>query len=176
MSSWLLYSVPHTMVAVISVGMALAFLAADPRSTTSRALAMTLTAMGVGIFLNVSLSKSGTHVPAFSGGLALADTLSIVYYLEWLLRVRHTLPSANFDTRFGDYMLRIGQGGGLLYFVAAVLWPEARVHDFLAAGAQGWQSLRKPGFWLFATPVLFSALMGLGSTLLLLRRDRKSVV
>lgn len=166
----LLYSVPHTILAVISVGMAVAFLAADRHSTTSRALAATLVLLGVGIFLNVALLRGGTVVHPYAGWLGITDALSIYFYLEWLLRVRHTLPAKNFDTRFGDRLLRVGQAAGLVYFVASVLWPETRVRDFLATGEQGWTTFRRSGFWLFATPVLVSALMGLVSTLLLLRR------
>lgn len=166
----ILFSLPHTLVAVVASGMAVAFLAADRRSSTSRALAVTLLSLGLGIFINVGLSKGGTVVPRFAGLLALGEGLSIFFYLEWLLRVRKTLPARNFDTRGGDLMLRLGQAAGAIYVIEAMLWPEKRVLDFLATGTRGWSLMTRPNFWLFATPVLFSTLMGMTSTLLLLRR------
>lgn len=166
----LMFSLPNTMVAVVSTGMAMAFLAADRRSATSRALAATLLSLGIGIFLSVGLTKGGTVVPRFAGLLSLGEGLTIFFYLEWLLRVRKTLPARNFDTRGGDLMLRLGQASGVVYVMAAMLWPEKRVLDFLATGTRGWGLMTKPTFWLFATPVLFSTLMGMFSTLLLLRR------
>ncbi|MDO9453239.1 MAG: adenylate/guanylate cyclase domain-containing protein [Stagnimonas sp.] len=166
----LLFSLPHTLVAVVSTGMAAAFLAADRRSATSRALAATLLSLGVGIFLNVGLTRAGTVVPRYAGVLSLSDGLAIIFYLEWLLRVRNTLPARNFDTRGGDLMLRLGQAAGAAYIIEALIWPEIRIRDFLAVGSQGWASFSRPGFWLFAAPVLFSSLMGASSTLLLMRR------
>ncbi|MES2886299.1 MAG: adenylate/guanylate cyclase domain-containing protein [Pseudomonadota bacterium] len=166
----LLFSLPHTLVALVSVGMSAAFLAADRRSATSRALAATLLSLGVGIFLNVGLSRGGTVVPRIGGWLSVMDGLAIIFYLEWLLRVRKTLPARNFDTRGGDGMLRLGQLAGVIYMVEALLWPETRMRDFLAVSTQGWASFTRPGFWLFAAPVLFSALMGAFSTILLMRR------
>ncbi len=166
----LLFSLPHTLVAVVSTGMAAAFLAADKRSATSRALAITLLSLGIGIFLNVGLTRAGTVVPRYAGVLSFTDGLAIIFYLEWLLRVRNTLPARNFDTRGGDLMLRLGQAAGVVYIIEALIWPEIRIRDFLAVGSQGWASFSRPGFWLFATPVLFSSLMGAASTVLLMRR------
>jgi class 3 adenylate cyclase len=161
---------PNTLVALVCMGMSAAFLSADRRSSTSRALAVTLVSMGIGIFLNVSLTRGGTVVPQYAALLAIPDGLSIIFYLEWLLRVRHTQPARNFDTRGGDLMLRLGQAAALIYVLEAFIWPATRVQDFLAAGNVGWSSAQKLGFWMFASPVLFSSLMGMTSTLLLMRR------
>lgn len=166
----LLYSLPHTLVAVVAIGMASAFLAADHRSATSRALAGTLLSLGIGMFLNVALTRSGTAIPRYAALLPISDGLAIIFYLEWLLRVRKTLPAHNFDTRGGDLALRLGQGAGLFYVVAGVVWPVVRVQEFLSTAEQGWSTLTRPGFWLFAAPVLFSSVMGAFATLLLLRR------
>lgn len=166
----LLYSLPHTLIAVVATGMAAAFFAADRRAATSRALAAMLLSLGFGIFLNNALTQGSTVVPPCAGFLSLFDGLSIAFYLEWLLRVRNTLPSHNFDTRGGDTMLRLGQAAAVIYVIVALIWPEKRVLDFLATSSQGWGNLTHHGFWLFATPVLFSTLMGASSTVLLMRR------
>ncbi len=172
MKELLLFSPAHSLVAIVAIGMAAAFLAADRRSPTSRALAVILLSLGLGFFLNVALTRGGTVVPRYSGWLAIGDSLTIVFYLEWLLRVRNTTPARSLDTRGGDLMLRLGQAAGLIYFIEALLWPETRMRDFLATGAGGqdWSRVAHGGFWLFATPVLFSTTMGAISTLLLLRR------
>lgn len=170
MKELLLYSPPHTLVAIVATGMAVAFLAADRRSATSRALAATLLSLGIGYFLNIALTRGGTVLPRYSGLLAIGEGLAIMFYLEWLLRVRHMMPARNFDTRGGDWMLRLGQGAGLLYIIEALLWPQIRAQEFLATGNAGLTRLGHGGFWMFAAPVLFSTLMGASSTLLLLRR------
>jgi len=170
MTELLLYSLPHTLVAVVATGMAAAFLAADHRSATSRALAGTLLSLGIGIFLNIAFTQGGSVIPRYAALLPITDGLAIIFYLEWLLRVRKTLPAHNFDTRGGDFALRLGQGAGVFYTVAGMVWPEVRVNEFLTTAEQGWVTLSRPGFWLFATPVLFSSLMGGFATLLLLRR------
>ena len=160
----------HVLVAVVSIGMAAAFLSADRRSRASRALALMLVTMGVGILLNVSLTASFTTIPPYARWLGVPDGLSIMFYLEWLMCVRRTLPTRNFDTRGGDYMLRVGQAAGVVYIAFALLWPQTRVMHFMAAGRIGWASLADGGFWLFATPVLVASAMGMTSTLLMMRR------
>jgi class 3 adenylate cyclase len=170
MTALLLYSVPHTLLAVVATGMAVAFLAADRHSATSQALAITLMSLGVGIFLNVALTESGTVVPRFAALLPITDGLAIVFYLEWLLRVRRTLPAGRFDTRGGDMALRLGQAAGVFYTVMGMVAPTLRIESFLGSGRHGWQSVATSGFWLFALPVLFSSLMGMLATALLMRR------
>lgn len=170
MMALLLYSLPHTLIAVVTCGMALAFFVADRRAGTSRALAAMLLSIGIGLFINTALTKGNTVVPPYAGWLSVLDGLAIGFYLEWLLRVRKTMPHRNLDTRGGDLMLRLGQIAAVLYVIEAFIWPELRVRDFLATSTLGWDNLTRKGFWLFAAPVLFSSLMGAASTVLLMRR------
>ena len=169
---------PHVLVSLVALGMGLAFLSADRRAPTSRALAAALGFVGVAIFLDVSFIRDAAHAPSWSGWLALPEALSIICMLEWLLRVRRTVPlAAHMNGTFGDRVLRAGQLSGVLYFVFALIWPELRVERFLrVADTPG--AFSRLGFWLFAVPVLASMLSGLIGVLLLLNRrpDRAETI
>ncbi|MDB5972856.1 MAG: adenylate/guanylate cyclase protein [Hydrocarboniphaga sp.] len=161
---------PQVLVSLVALGMALAFLSADRKSSTSRALASALAATGLAIFLNQGLIPDARHAPSWSGWLALPESLAIVMMLEWLLRARRTVPvPADFDTRFGDRVLRFGQLSGVAYSVFALLWPQIRLDDFLRS-ADGRGAFGRAGFWLFATPVLLAVFAGMTSLVLLLNR------
>ena len=161
---------PPLLVSLVSLGMGVAFWLADRRSPTSQALAIALASMGFGILVNFGLIRHGDMVPAWSGWLAIPEGISMAAFLEWLLRVRRTIPSGKLDVRGGDAVLRLGQAAALVYTVEALLWPELRVQAFYGAAARGAAGFTGSGFWRFAAPVLFSALAGLFATLLLLNR------
>jgi class 3 adenylate cyclase len=157
------------IVALVALGMALAFVSADRRSSTSRALAMALAFTGLSLFLNQVFVPDASKPPPWSGWLAITETGAIIYMLEWQLRVRRTVPApAEFNTLFGDRVLRIGQLSGVLYFVFALTWPGVREQEFLRSLGEG--TFTRGGFWLFATPVLVSVLAGLVSMVLLFNR------
>ncbi len=166
--------IPQVLVSLVALGMALAFISADRESPTSRALAAALAWIGIAIFVNSSwlevwsaAAPSGSRI---GGWLAITESLAIVAVLEWLLRVRHTIPAGALDTRGGDGMLRLGQVSALLYSVFAIAAPELRASEFQYAATRP-EVLHHFGFWLFAGPILFSGLAGLLSTLLLMRRQ-----
>ncbi|WP_233574870.1 adenylate/guanylate cyclase domain-containing protein [Stagnimonas aquatica] len=163
---------PHLLVALVAVGMALAFLLADGRAPTSRALALALSSMGVGIVVNFGYIQMSVPevVPGWTGWLALPEALAMAAFLEWLLRVRRTIPSGNLDVRGGDGVIRLGQAAALVYLVESLLWPELRVQQFYGAARHGALGFSGSGFWRFAVPVLLVAASGLFSTLLLLNR------
>ncbi len=162
--------IPQVLVSLVALGMALAFISADRESPTSRALAATLALIGISIFLNGGNHAFVSAHPTLGGWLAIPESAAIIGVLEWLLRVRRTIPAGALDTRGGDHMLRLGQLSAVLYSVFAIAAPELRIRDFqFAAGSA--DSLSRSGFWLFAGPILFSGLTGLISILLLLRRQ-----
>lgn len=162
--------IPQVLVSLVALGMALAFISADRESPTSRALAAALAWIGISIFVNSTWLDLAPEGVAVSGWLAITESLAIVAVLEWLLRVRRTIPAGSLDTRGGDGMLRLGQVSGLLYSVFAIVAPELRLRDFQFAASSP-EVLGRFGFWLFAGPILFSALTGLVSILLLMRRQ-----
>ena len=161
--------IPHALVSVFSVGMALAFLIADRESPTSRALALGLAFIGISIAINVVMGLSGL-LPAFLiGWAAIPESIATVAILEWILRVRRTVPTRALQVEFGDRMLRIGQVSAVVYSVLAILLPEQRSEDFLA-GLTNADVLSRPGFWLFFSPILVAGLMAIGAIILLLNR------
>ncbi|MGQ0545876.1 MAG: adenylate/guanylate cyclase domain-containing protein [Betaproteobacteria bacterium] len=165
-------TVPHVITALLALGMAIAFIAADRRSPTSRALALFLGSVGIAIATGVLLAPKAyaAGVPAWGGVLALPETLAFVFAYEWLLRVRRTVPTRNLYTEGPDRLLRIAQGLAVLYFVFSCLFPEQRTAHFsgellLEAGEQ-----RQGWFYLFAVPLGVSLLLSTFSGLLLLKR------
>ncbi|MDB5986129.1 MAG: adenylate/guanylate cyclase protein [Nevskia sp.] len=160
---------PQMLVALVALGMALAFVLADRSAPTSRALGAALGFLGLSIILNAVSFSHATPSSPVSGWLALPEAASLIAFLEWSLRVRRTLPARALDTRFGDYMLRAGQGAGLLYALLSLLFPRVRSEDFLFA-LNSTAALQRPGFWLFAAPILLASLTGLLATALLLNR------
>ncbi len=161
--------IPSVMVALVALGMALAFISADYRSPTSRALALTLVFIGVAIGLNTGFIFRSSDSDVMPGWFALPEAAAMVGLLEWVLRVRRTLPAGELDVRFGDFMLRCGQIAALLYCVLSVLYPAIRSRDFLFAASNA-SVLHRPGFWLFAVPILFAIGTGLFSGALILNR------
>jgi adenylate cyclase len=162
--------IPTVLVSLVALGMAVAFFSADRKSPTSRALAVTLALIGLAIVLNGGAHELGLSARRYSGWLALPEAAAMIAVLEWLLRVRRTIPAGALDTRGGDWMLRLGQLSGASYALLAMLAPELRARDFQFAATNA-DSLSRPGFWLFAGPILFACLAGLLSILLLLRRQ-----
>ena len=161
------------VVALVALGIGLAFLSADRRSPASRALALGFAAVGLSIYLNIVVEtvwQSGRASPVWTAWFALPEALAVIALLDWILRVRRTVPvRVPLDTRFGDMALRSGQVAALLYGLFSLLWPELRSQAFLRAGTHP-QQLASAGFWLFATPMVYamlSAMVGIG---LLLRR------
>lgn len=162
--------IPHVFVSLLALGMGLAFLSADRHSPSSRALAASLGFIGISIYLNVMFIPMDAPPPVWSGWLAIPEGASIVTTLEWLLRVRHTVPArAGMNIAFGDRLLRIGQIMGVVYVIAAIIAPNTRAELFLHALSRP-GALQRWEFWAFATPVLIAQFTGLIAILLLLNR------
>nr|WP_194241204.1 adenylate/guanylate cyclase domain-containing protein [Solimonas terrae] len=150
--------------------MGLAFVSADRRSPTSRALAATYAYIGLSIYLNLAWTGADIDLPRWAAWFAMPEAAATVTMLEWVIRVRRTVPvNADLDTRFGDRVLRSGQVAGVLYGLFSLLWPEVRVSHFLRASAHPGVFL-SGGFWLFAMPLLYAVASGTVGILLLLRR------
>lgn len=161
---------PHILISLVALGMGLAFLSADRESGASRAFAAALGFLGIAMYLNVSLVRDLHKVPSWSGWLAVPDAAATIALLEWLIRVRRTVPAARgMNVATGDRILRSGQLSGVIYAVLAICWPQVRADDFLRAGVSG-ATFDRWGFWMFAAPVLYSTFAGLMGVLLLLNR------
>jgi adenylate cyclase len=159
----------YAVVALMALGMALAFIAADRESPTSRALALGFACVGLAVYLGIVVGVA-YPVPAWLiGWFGLADSGAMIAFLEWIWLVRRTIPAGALDTRTGDYAIRAGQLAGIVYAVACVLLPQARIEDFLGALADP-QAVHRSGFWVFMGPIAFGCFCAVASLLLLLNR------
>ena len=164
---------PHVITSLLALGMAIAFLAADRRSPTSRALARFLGSVGLAIAVGALLAPhvhARPRLPSWAGVLVLPETLAFVFAYEWLLRVRRTVPAGSFYTEGPDRLLRVAQGLAVVYGVLSLAFPEQRAAFFSG------ELLLEPGerrqwwFYLFAAPLAISLVLGSFSGLLLLKR------
>ena len=159
----------HILVCLVALGMALAFISADRQSPTSRWLAATFAFIGIAIDLNIVVVLTWQPPLWIQGAFAIPETLAMIALLEWIYRVRQTVPAGTLHTRTGDVALRLGQGAAILYSVAALVAPDWRNEHFFGALANpGWYGRWE--FWVFAAPVFFSGFCGIASMLLLLNR------
>ena len=163
---------PQLIVALLALGMALAFVIADRRSPTSRALSLFLAFVGMSIGFGalVALPYHARHgLQWWSGVFALPEALAFIYAYEWILRVRRTVPTRNLKTRFADRQLRVAQGLALVYLLLSLALPELRSRYFQNVEI-GARPLASAEFWIFAAPLAVSLVLGIGSALLLLNR------
>ena len=159
------------VAALVALGMALAFVRADPDSPTSRALAMALTFTGLSIVVNVGLrlDMEAGHIPRLAGMAGLIDMVAFMAGYEWIRRVRQTVPAGSLKTTFGDMLIWVAQGLVLVYAVLSLLYPDMRVHEFLGGLFSEGVMVSKE-FLLFALPLEISMLLAGGSILLCLNR------
>lgn len=150
------------IVALIALGMALAFVVADRDSPISRAMSAALAATGVAVALNV-LVAAPLHArheePPWDGVFALPETLAFVFAFEWLLRVLRTIPAE----RIGEEKwIRLAQGLALLYGALSLAFPHIRTHQFVnVLRHDPADTIHLPsysGFLLFAGPLVASHL------------------
>lgn len=163
---------PQLIVALLSLGMALAFVLADRRSPTSRALSLFLAFVGMSIGFGAlfALPYHARHgIQWWSGAFAIPEALAFIFAYEWILRVRRTVPTRNLKTRFADRQLRVAQGLALLYAVLALALPAQRA-TYFANVEVGARAVTMLEFWIFAAPLALSLVLGTGSALLLLNR------
>ncbi len=159
----------QNLVSLLALGMALAFVSADRDSLGSRWLALFFVGLGLSIDLNIVVAEQWNVSIALHGWFALTEGMACIALLEWILLVRRTVPAQDLDVRAGDWLLRLGQGAAVIYCILSVLYPEMRLRDFLGAlNHDG--ALRRPGFWIFAVPILFIGYVGIASIMLLLNR------
>jgi class 3 adenylate cyclase len=162
---------PQAIVALLALGMALAFIVADRNSPTSRAASLFLAAVGVaiGVGSQIAYPYHVRHGAAWWDGVfAIPETIAYVFAYEWILRVRRTIPARKLNTRGADNMLRVAQGLLLVYCLLALAYPVAREEQFIGAGLAG--ALDRPGFYLFAVPLVASLVLGLAAGIFMFRR------
>ncbi len=160
------------ITALSALGMAMAFMAADFRSHTSRMLGLFLLSAASAIFVHFNVVLAPTIDQLSTPLLMLAALPTVVAMLaaaEWLLAVRRTIPAGELRTGFGDRLLRTAQLCSLLYLTASVVVPNWRIDYFLGPSARGtatqhWQA------WLFIVPIIGFCLLQIAALLITLRR------
>ena len=115
------------VVAIVAIGMALSFFAADPSSPSSRALAMTLGLIGITMLLNVPLEggllKSGRVVWTYI--FSVLGAAIIVSSVEWIRRIAQTETLAG-SRSATTALLRAGQALAGVYGLVGIMLPEYR--------------------------------------------------
>lgn len=159
----------YVVVSLMSLGMALAFIAADRRSPTSRALAVAFAFVGISIELNIVVGVRWAVPAPLAGAFGLAEATAMAALLEWIMRVRRTVPAGNLDTRTGDVALRVGQACAVIYAGLSMALPELRAREFLGSLADP-GAVHRPGFWLFMAPILIGCFCAVAALGLLLNR------
>lgn len=160
------------IVALLAIGMALAFVLADRHSPTSQALAAFLAFTGVAIAIDVMWvipMRAREGVVAWEGVLAQPQVLAFIFAYEWVLRVRGTIATNNLNTKGPDRLLRIGQAMAVVYGLAAIALPQWRAEHFSNLVLEPGEKVH-PSFWIFFTPVALSILLGTAGTLFTLNR------
>ena len=165
--------------AIVAVGMSIAFLVAEYRSTTTRLLALFLACVGVSILLNVLFVRPypPEALPWASHLAPLVTALAMCAAAEWVLRIRRTVPAGRLNVRWGDAMFRIAQAMGVIYGIVGTTLNEERARHFVGGldQYQGWPPL---DFWVFALPLGLALVALMEGTLVTLRRkpDRAEAV
>ena len=159
------------LVALVAIGMGVAFLCADWRSATSRVLAAFLMGLGATFWTNAGyqLFRDVDNLPFLVWISGVATAFTMIAGAEWMLRIRGTIPAANLQTRFGDRLIRLSQAVAVVYAILTlVFWRERAewIHERLGT----LEGLSDPRWVMFAVPFFISILLSGGVALLTLRR------
>ena len=160
------------VVALVALGMSLAFVLADRRSPISRAMAAFLCMIGVSIALAVlvagPLHRARDFAP-WDGIFALPAALAVAYAAQWLLLVRRTVPAGNLNTRGADNFLRVAQVLAGVHALISLFFPKQHLHYFQNV-LRDTDNTVHLWFYAFAVPLGLSMLLILASGILLLNR------
>lgn len=146
----------YLIVALVAIGMGLSFLAADPQSPTSRALALTL-----GLFAGAVITYTLEHLHFFPGHPFLWPRLHSIFEagstaagIEWILRVGRTHRSTDLHYRLGEGLLRVAQGLIAVFGLLGLALPGLR-SELLD---RGWSPavLTRPEYYFLAGPFYLS--------------------
>lgn len=137
---------------VFAVGMAVAFLTADPHSVTSRPLAALFGIMGVAFLLNIPAYASAPGEPTLTWVrvFSILEAAIMVTAFEWILRVGRTEISASPGAgRPHDALLRAAQGLACVYGLVGLAMPTLRSELW---NEMTLASLRRPEYYALAVP------------------------
>ncbi|MGH8529850.1 MAG: adenylate/guanylate cyclase domain-containing protein [Nevskiales bacterium] len=163
--------IADAVVALIAMGMGLAFFLADRKAPTSRALALFLAALGLAIASTVVFDTRYTPktLPQWAPVLdSVFVTTAFIAGFEWGLRVSRTVLATDSQRALGTGLVRTAQALVVVFLILSLLFPDLHAQKF-EGGAAG-ADLSHPGFYLFATPLALAALLIVTATVLLVRQ------
>jgi adenylate cyclase len=154
------------VVAIVAIGMALSFFAADPSSPSSRALAMALGLIGTDMLLIVPLQAGilDNDRVVWTYIFSMLEAGIIVTTFEWIIRIVLTETPANSRTATGA-LLRAAQSLGALYGLVGIMLPQYR----LSVWQEG--AFQKPIFYAFALPFFLALTLALVALIQLFRSE-----
>ncbi|MGH7818469.1 MAG: adenylate/guanylate cyclase domain-containing protein, partial [Candidatus Binatia bacterium] len=150
---------PNLIVAAVSIGMGLSFLAADPETPTSRALALLLSLFGITVIVHVfdAVGLLPAHPRLWTRLKAVGEGATLAAGFEWVLRVGRTKPLSDPIARSGEGLLRAAQGFAVLFALLGIVLPDLRAEIL----DERWQvrNLLRPGYYVLVTPFYASMIL-----------------
>ena len=150
--------IAYVVSGLFAMGMAVSFLAADPRAPTSLALSLMWFLLGLAVLLNIpAYAVQGNDLSPvwlWSRVYSVLDSAVMVCAFEWLLRVGRTEVTCDPTARSGEWILRAAQLFAVAYGLPGLLRPALR--DQAWAGAWQLESFTWSGFALFAVPLILA--------------------
>jgi class 3 adenylate cyclase len=138
------------LLSVSAFGMALAFLWAERNSPSSRLLSATLALLGGSVLLNAGVRLAWPYFGLAWRAVGVAEGATLATFLQWILTLSRRNARQPADPRW----LYAGQCAAIAYVAVASVAPHLRIEQFAGhLAAQPW----RPGFWLFAAPMLLGA-------------------
>ncbi|MGH7820862.1 MAG: adenylate/guanylate cyclase domain-containing protein, partial [Candidatus Binatia bacterium] len=121
----------YVVLAIVALGMGVAFLATDPKSPTSRALALLFLELAVIVFLNVPIYADPALLDRYPHAWArLFGSLEAIAFAtgyEWLVRIRRTELGREGPGSHGEALFRIAQALAAFHGALGLLQPEWRL-------------------------------------------------
>src|SRR6266446_2646638 len=139
------------VVGLFAAGMGVAFVSTDPKSPTSRALALFLVMAGAVLSLNVPVNAGllGPDPRVWGRLFRIGEAGIFAAAYEWLLRIRRTTATADLQHPSRESLLRVSQGLAGLYGLLGLVFPDLY---------QAFRSVElwRPEYYLFAVPIYLS--------------------
>ncbi len=164
-------AIANAVVALVAMGMGVAFFRADPKAPTSRALALFLVALGCAIasYVVFDARYAPQSPPWWANSLdTLFESTAFIAGFEWGLRVSRTVPGSEANRAQGEVVVRTAQALVVLYALLSLLFPDLRAQGFGEGDAGA--DLRQPSFYLFALPLALAASLIVFATAMLVRQ------
>jgi class 3 adenylate cyclase len=149
----------YLIVGLVAIGMGLSFLAADPDSPTSRALALMLGLFGLTVVTYVleNLGFLPEHPVVWARLRSIFDSGALVAGFEWVVRVGRTSTANDSWSRRGEALLRVAQGLAFVFAIVGFMLPQARA-ELLGHGFNT-KNFARTEFYFLVVPFDLSLLL-----------------